>query len=67
MNYSLPGSSVHGISQARTPEQVAFPMPVVLPDPGAKPTTPVSPVPALAGRFFTTEPSGKPTQKTIRY
>ena len=63
MACSLPGSSVHGISQARTPEQVAFPMPVVLPEPGTKPTSPVSP--ALAGRFFTTEPAGKPTQKTM--
>ena len=63
MACSPSGSSVHGISQARTPEQVAFPIPVVLPDPGTKPTSPVSP--ALAGRFFTTEPTGKPTQKTM--
>ena len=30
-----------------------------LPNPGIKPTSPVSP--ALAGGFFTTEPPGKPT------
>ena len=33
-----------------------FPSPGDLPDPGIKPTSPVSP--ALAGRFFTTEPTG---------
>ena len=33
-----------------------FPSPGDLPDPGIKPTSPVSP--ALAGRFFTTEPPG---------
>ena len=32
-----------------------FPSPAVLPDLGIKPTSP-----ALAGRFFTTEPPGKP-------
>ena len=35
-----------------------FPPPGDLPNPGIKPTSPVSP--ALAGRFFTTEPWGKP-------
>ena len=35
-----------------------FPSPGDLPDPGIKPEFPVSP--ALAGRFFTTEPPGKP-------
>ena len=34
-----------------------FPPPGDLPDSGIKPTSPVSP--ALAGRFFTTEPPGK--------
>ena len=33
---SLPGSSVHGILQARTLEQVEFPSPGDLPDPGIK-------------------------------
>jgi len=32
-----------------------FPSPGDLPDPGIKPTSP-----ALTGRFFTTEPPGKP-------
>ena len=37
-----------------------FPPPGDLPDPGFKPTTLVSP--ALAGRFFITEPPGKPNK-----
>ena len=44
MDCSLPGSSVHGITQA--------------PNPGIKSTSPISP--ALAGEFFTPEPPGKP-------
>ena len=35
-----------------------FPPPGDLPDPGIKPVSPASP--ALAGRFFTTEPPVKP-------
>ena len=35
-----------------------FPLPGDLPDPGIKPESPMSP--ALAGRFFTNEPPGKP-------
>jgi len=35
-----------------------FPSPGVLPDPGVKPKSLVSP--ALAGRFVITEPPGKP-------
>ena len=35
-----------------------FPLPGGLPDPGIKPTSPVSP--ELVGKFFTTAPSGKP-------
>ena len=34
MDYSLPGSSGHGISQARILEWVAFPSPEDLPNPG---------------------------------
>jgi len=54
MDYNQPDSSVHGISQARILEWVAFPSPGDLPKPGIKPVSP-----ALAGRFFTIEPSGK--------
>ena len=37
---------------------LSFPPPGDLPHPGTEPTSPASP--ALAGRFFTTEPPGKP-------
>ena len=44
MNYSLPGSSVHGILQASILEWVAIPSPGDLPDPGIKPGSPTSQV-----------------------
>ena len=56
MDCSLPGSSVHGIFQARGLEYVAISSSGDLPHPGIEPESP-----ALAGRFFTTEPPGKPT------
>ena len=40
MDYSLPGSSVHGILQAGILEWVPFPSPGDLPDPGIKPMSP---------------------------
>ena len=52
---SLPGSSVHGISQARILEWVAIFFPRRSSWPKMEPTSP-----ALAGRFFTTELPGKP-------
>ena len=52
MDCSLPGSSVHGILQARTLERAAISFSRDLPDPGIEPTSLVSP--ALATRFFTT-------------
>ena len=54
MDCSLPGPSVHGISQAGILEWVAVPFPGDLPDPGIEPTSP-----ALVDRFFTTESPGK--------
>ena len=54
MDYSPPASSVHGISQARILEWLPFPSPGDLPNPGIPPKSP-----ALAGRFFTSEPPGK--------
>ena len=48
MDWSLPGSSVHGILQARVLEWAAISSPGVLPDPGIEPASP-----ALAGRFLT--------------
>ena len=50
MDYSLPGSPVHGIFQPRKLEQIAFPTPGDLPEPGFEPVSPASP--ALAGGFF---------------
>ena len=57
MDYSLPGSCVHGIFQAGMLNELLFTTPEDLPDPGIEPVTPVSP--ALTGEFFTTEPPGK--------
>ena len=63
VDYSPPGSSVHGISQTRILEWVAiFLSPGALPDPGTEPTSS-----ALAGIFFTTEPPGRPTWNNIAY
>ena len=54
MDSSLPGSSVHGISRQYW-NGLPFPSPWDLPYPGIKPASP-----ALAGRFFATEPPGNP-------
>ena len=51
MDCTLPGSSYHGIFQARILEWVAIPPPGHLPDPGIEPVSLKSP--ALAGKFFT--------------
>ena len=55
MDCSLPGSSVHGTVQANILEWVAISFSRDLPNLRIEPTSP-----ALAGRFFTTEPQGKP-------
>ena len=52
---SLAGSSVHGIFQARILEWVAISFPRGFPPPRIKPASPI-----LTGRFFITEPQGKP-------
>ena len=54
---SLPGSSVHGISQARIPEWVVISYSRVSSWPGIKPMSPA--FPALRRRFFTTVPPRK--------
>ena len=54
MSYSLPGSSVHGISQARILEGVAFPSPGDPPNPGTEPWPP-----ALQADSLLLEPPGK--------
>ena len=64
MDCSLPGSSVRGIFPARILEWVAISSSRGLPVPEIEPASPgtkLSPAsPALAGRFFSTEPPGKP-------
>ena len=55
MDCSPPGSSVHGISQARTLKQVVIASPGDLPNPGIELL-----FPALAGGFCTTVSPGKP-------
>ena len=57
---SLPGSSVHGILQAKIWSRLSFPSPGGLPDSGIELTS-VSP--ALASGFFTTEPPGKSLER----
>ena len=61
MDCGLPGSSVHGISQSRILEwrRPPFPSPGDLPNPGIELASP-----ALADRFFVTEPPGKPQKTT---
>ena len=59
MDYSPPGSSVRKIFQARIMEWLPFPAPGDLLDSGIKLESLKSP--ALAGRFFTSAPPGKPT------
>ena len=60
LDYNPPDSSVRGISQAIILEWFTFPSTGDLPDSVIESTSP-----ALAGRFFTTEPPGKPTY--LRY
>ena len=56
MGWGLPGSSVHGIFQARVLSGLPFPSPGDLPDPGIEPRSP-----ALQADALPSEPSGKPT------
>ena len=56
MDYSLPGSSVHGIFQTRIPEWVAIPFSSALPNPGIEPGSP-----ALQADSLPSEPPGNPT------
>ena len=60
MDYSLLGSSVHGIFQARTLEWVGISFSGNIADSGIEPASLASP--ALAGRFFTTVPPWNPLE-----
>ena len=55
MDCSPPGSSVHGIFQARYWSGLPFPSPGDLPNPGIEPGSP-----ALEADTLTSEPPGKP-------
>ena len=68
MYCSLPGFSVFCCSEFSRQENwsgLKFPFPGFLPNPGIKPTSPISPT--LAGRFFTTESPGKPNLFLVVY
>ena len=60
LDCSPPGSSVHGIIQARILEWVAFPSPGDLPNPGTEPRSP-----ALQADSLPSEPPGKPSTNKI--
>ena len=55
MDYSLPGSSIHGIFQAKYWSGLPFPSPDDLPDPGIEPGSP-----ELQADALPSEPAGKP-------
>ena len=55
MDYSPPGSSIHGILQARIRNGLAFPSPGALPDTGTQPGSP-----ALQADSLLPELPGKP-------
>ena len=55
MDYSPPGSSVHGILQAKYWSGLPFPFPGHRPNPGIEPRSP-----ALQTDALTSEPPGKP-------
>ena len=57
MDYSPPGSSIHGILQARILEWVAVPSPEHHPYPGIEPMSPVAS--GLQVNSFTAKPPGK--------
>ena len=59
MGCSPPGSSVHGIFQARYWSGLPCPPPGDLPNPGIKCTIPAAP--PLQADSFTAEPLGKPS------
>ena len=54
MDYSSPGSSVHGILQARIWSGLPFPSPEDLPNPEIEPAPPT--LYCIIGGFFTIEP-----------
>ena len=63
MDCNPPDSSVHGIFHAEILEWLSISFYRGFSQPRIKPVSPASP--ALAGRFFTAEPPGKPTLSTL--
>ena len=61
MDCNLPGSSVHGILQARVLEWIAIPFSRGSPDPGIEPGSP-----ALQAASLRSEPPGNPPEKGVR-
>ena len=61
---SPPGSSVHGFSRQEYWSGLPFPTPGVLPNPGIRPVSLVSP--ALAGRFLSLAPPGKSFSRKVK-
>ena len=57
----LGGEEPNNLEMPQYWSELPSPAPGDLPDPGIEPTSLVSPV--LAGRFFTTEPPGEPTDE----
>ena len=65
MDYSPPGSSVHGFSRQGYWSGLLFPPPGDLPDPAIEPVSPMSP--ALQVGSLQTEPPGKPKLANERH
>ena len=63
MNYSLQAPLSMKISKQGYWSGLPFPTPGDLPNPGIEPTYPTAP--AATGRFFTTEPPGKPMGSVV--
>ena len=62
MDHSLPGSSIHGIFQARVLEGLIFSSPRNIPDPELKPRSS-----ALESDALPSEPLRKPVQACVFY
>ena len=59
MDYTLPGSSVHGIYRQEYWSGLSFPSPGGLPNSGIEPRSPI-----LQVEFLAAEPQGKPKLKS---
>ena len=66
MDYSPPGSSVHGIFQAKLLEQVAIPVSQDLPNPGFEPMSPTVQVDSLPSET-PRKPSKCHTNKNLHF